>query len=81
MTHCRYVLQEPDLNGALAIGFSLFLIVLFSVTIGAALPLIYEHVGIDPVHAGTSIQVLMVSAAPPARLLRRQTRTTMRSRH
>lgn len=45
---------------ALTIGAALFLIVLFSVSIGAALPIVF-HFGlrVDPAHAGSSVQVVM----------------------
>jgi Mg/Co/Ni transporter MgtE len=45
---------------ALTIGAALFLIVLFSVVIGACLPLLFHFVlKVDPAHAGSSVQVVM----------------------
>ncbi len=45
---------------ALTIGAALFLIVLFSVVIGACLPLLFHFVlRLDPAHAGSSVQVVM----------------------
>ena len=44
---------------AVAIGTSLFCIVLSSVVIGAVLPMLLNYVGLDPAHAGATIQVVM----------------------
>lgn len=42
---------------ALAIGTSLFVIVISSVVIGASLPILIHRLGFDPAHAGATIQV------------------------
>lgn len=44
---------------AAAISMSLFLIVMTSVLLGSALPFGFARTGVDPAHAGTSIQVAM----------------------
>lgn len=40
-----------------AITFSLFLVVIISVVLGACLPLGLKKIGVDPAHSSTSIQV------------------------
>ncbi len=51
---------QEAVREALTIGAALFLIVLFSVVIGACLPLLfYFVVKVDPAHAGSSVQVVM----------------------
>ena len=44
---------------AVAISASLFAIVLSSVVIGASLPMLLHRCGLDPAHAGATIQVIM----------------------
>lgn len=51
--------QETLLEATVAISISLFFIVLSSVSIGALLPFLFLRVGIDPIHAGPTIQVVM----------------------
>jgi len=51
--------QETLLEATVAISICLFFIVLSSVTIGALLPFLFLRVGIDPNHAGPTIQVIM----------------------
>ena len=51
--------QETRLAATVAISVCLFFIVLCSVTVGALLPFVFLYVGIDPIHAGPSIQVAM----------------------
>eukprot|EP00039_Didymoeca_costata_P003548 m.68315 g.68315 ORF g.68315 m.68315 type:complete len:233 (+) comp11958_c0_seq1:280-978(+) len=46
-------------NDAFAISMSLFIIVTSSCMIGTVLPLVLYHLGLDPAHAGPSIQVIM----------------------
>jgi cation transporter-like permease len=55
----RVYLTNGDLRNATAIALSLFLIVLTSVILGAALPFGLARAGVDPANAGTSIQVVM----------------------
>jgi len=43
----------------IAITTALWTIVCISVAIGALLPLLMKHVGIDPAHSSTTIQVVM----------------------
>lgn len=45
-----------DDRDASAISMSLFLIVMVSVLLGSALPFGFARAGVDPAHAGTSIQ-------------------------
>ncbi len=51
--------QSDSYAEALAISLSLFLIVFFSVLIGVLLPLALQAMGLDPVNAAPSIQVIM----------------------
>mmetsp|Transcript_64968 Transcript_64968/g.141609 ORF Transcript_64968/g.141609 Transcript_64968/m.141609 type:complete len:281 (+) Transcript_64968:43-885(+) len=44
---------------ALAIGISMFCIVVVSTLLGSSLPLLLRHLHVDPAHAGAAIQVLM----------------------
>lgn len=55
----RVWLSTGSALSALAISSALFLIVLFSVVIGTALPFALARLGGDAVNAGTSIQVIM----------------------
>jgi hypothetical protein len=57
----RVYTTNGNMANALAISFSLFLIVLTSVVLGTFLPFALAKAGIDPANAGTSIQVIMVS--------------------
>ncbi|CAJ1452374.1 unnamed protein product [Effrenium voratum] len=43
----------------IAICLSMFVIVFTSTALGAALPLFLSHLGLDPAHAGATIQVVM----------------------
>jgi Mg/Co/Ni transporter MgtE len=43
----------------IAITTSLFFIVFISILLGAVLPLLMNHVHIDPAHSSTTIQVIM----------------------
>ena len=43
----------------IAITSSLFMIVMISIVLGAMMPLAMKHVGIDPAHSSTTIQVVM----------------------
>ncbi|CAN0201446.1 unnamed protein product, partial [Laminaria digitata] len=47
---------------ASAISVSLFLIVMVSVLLGSALPFGFARAGVDPAHAGTSIQARLAVA-------------------
>ena len=53
----RVILFGYTSRDALAIGTSLFLIVISSVVIGASLPILIQRFGFDPAHAGATIQV------------------------
>jgi Mg/Co/Ni transporter MgtE len=55
----RVYITNGDAQNSTAIALSLFLIVLTSVLLGAALPFGLARAGVDPANAGTSIQVLM----------------------
>ena len=55
----RVLLFGTDLGEAIAIAVSLFVVVITSILIGAALPLFLRGLGIDPAHASTTIQVIM----------------------
>ncbi|GLC37697.1 hypothetical protein PLESTB_000803400 [Pleodorina starrii] len=55
----RVYATHGDVANAAAISVSLFLIVMTSVVLGAALPFALARAGVDPANAGTSIQVLM----------------------
>ena len=55
----RVIITNGGLVNALAIGMSLFMIVLFSVLLGTLLPFVLGWIGMDPAHAGTTIQVCM----------------------
>lgn len=52
---------------AAAISMSLFLIVMTSVLLGAALPFGLARIGVDPGHAGTTIQVGRTSGPSSSR--------------
>lgn len=49
--------SDARCRDALAISMSLFFIVMTSVLLGSALPFGFARTGVDPAHAGTSIQV------------------------
>ena len=53
----RVYVTHGVLRDAVAIGASLFLIVLASILLGTALPFVLSRAGLDPAHAGSSIQV------------------------
>jgi hypothetical protein len=53
----RVYVTHGVLRDAAAIGASLFLIVLASILLGTALPFALSRAGLDPAHAGSSIQV------------------------
>lgn len=55
----RVLFSCGDLTSAIAIGVTAFFIVFISVMAGAAMPLGLVHIGVDAVHAGPAIQVLM----------------------
>lgn len=55
----RVYLTHGDAVNSTAIAISLYLIVVTSVMLGAALPFGLARLGVDPANAGTSIQVLM----------------------
>jgi len=60
ITGClRAAVFAVPLAETLAITTSLCSIVFISILIGATLPLVMKHVGIDPAHSSTTIQVLM----------------------
>ena len=55
----RVFLSNSDLLEALTIAVALLVIVFLSVVVGAALPLFFHFVlGVDPAHAGSSVQVI-----------------------
>ena len=53
----RVFVTHGNLRDSVAIAASLLLIVLASVLLGTALPFALVRAGIDPAHAGSSIQV------------------------
>jgi Mg/Co/Ni transporter MgtE len=55
----RVYLTNGDALNSTAISMALFLIVVTSVLLGAALPFGLAKAGVDPANAGTTIQVLM----------------------
>ena len=55
----RVMLFGTDLGEAIAIAVSLYVVVITSIIIGAALPLLLNAASIDPAHASTTIQVIM----------------------
>ena len=55
----RVYVTNGDAMNSTAIAISLFLIVMTSVMLGAALPFGLAKAGVDPANAGTSIQVVM----------------------
>lgn len=57
--YLRVVLFGSDAVSAAAISLSLFVIVVVSVIMGTLLPLMLHGLGIDPAHAGPTIQVFM----------------------
>ncbi|CAM9305192.1 unnamed protein product [Pylaiella littoralis] len=54
-----WVTEGTTMRDASAISSSLFLIVMVSVLLGSALPFGFARAGVDPAHAGTTIQVVM----------------------
>lgn len=67
----RVYVTHGVLRDAAAIAASLFLIVLSSVLLGAALPFALARAGLDPAHAGSSIQVCVCCVSWPKREIRR----------
>jgi Mg/Co/Ni transporter MgtE len=57
--YIRASVFHTPLPETLAITLALIVIVFMSVCLGAILPLILQHVGIDPAHSSTTIQVVM----------------------
>lgn len=55
----RVYLTNGSLLNSCAISLSLMTIVMASVVLGSGLPFCLARIGVDPAHAGTSIQVLM----------------------
>lgn len=55
----RCALFHVHLDECLAICLSMIAIVFVSTSVGATLPLALQKLGLDPVHAGSAIQVLM----------------------
>jgi Mg/Co/Ni transporter MgtE len=60
----RVYLTNGSLLNAFAISVSLLAIVTASVLLGTGLPFALARGGVDPAHAGTSIQVIMVQRVP-----------------
>eukprot|EP00903_Cladosiphon_okamuranus_P011143 g10517.t1 len=54
-----WVTEGTTLRDASAVSISLFLIVMVSVLLGSGLPFGFARAGVDPAHAGTTIQVAM----------------------
>lgn len=54
-----YLTSNGSLVDSVAISFSLLCIVFTSVLLGTGLPFVLARCGVDPAHAGTSIQVVM----------------------
>jgi hypothetical protein len=61
----RVYITHGVLHDAAAIATSLFLIVLASILLGTALPFALSRLGLDPAHAGSSIQVGLSRHRPP----------------
>jgi cation transporter-like permease len=57
--YCRVYLTEGIPLDAFAIACSLFMIVNVSVLVGTSLPFALAWRGVDPAHAGTTVQVIM----------------------
>ena len=55
----RVYLFQYELRSSIAVCLSLFAITSISVFVGALLPLALDRVGMDPAHAGPTIQVVM----------------------
>lgn len=55
----RCVLFQVRLDECFAICLSMIAIVFVSTSVGATLPLVFQNLGLDPVHAGSAIQVIM----------------------
>ncbi|CAG9463146.1 unnamed protein product [Pedinophyceae sp. YPF-701] len=55
----RVFVTQGSVVDAAAISSSLFLIVLASVVLGSTLPFALAKAGLDPIHAGSTIQVIM----------------------
>ena len=55
----RVLLFEWSLHVSFAISVALLLITTTSVVVGSLLPLLFKRLGLDPAHAGPTIQVLM----------------------
>jgi Mg/Co/Ni transporter MgtE len=55
----RVLAFQYTLTDAMAIATALFIIVLSSVVVGASLPMLLAVLGVDPSHAGATIQVIM----------------------
>jgi len=51
--------SDGDIVAAGAIAIAAFTIVMTSVVVGAALPLVLQRCNLDPAHAGPVIQVIM----------------------
>jgi hypothetical protein len=61
----RVYVTHGVLRDAAAIAASLFLIVLASILLGTALPFALSRMGLDPAHAGSSIQVGVTATYAP----------------
>ena len=55
----RAAIFLTPITETIAITTSLFFIVFISIILGAVLPLLMNHVNIDPAHSSTTIQVIM----------------------
>lgn len=60
----RVYITNGSLLNAFAISSALLSIVFASVLLGTGLPFLLARAGVDPAHAGTSIQVGSVALAP-----------------
>ena len=60
ITRGDFFLDPVAVREALTIGIALWLVVIFAVTIGAGLPLLFHfYLEIDSAHSGSSVQVIM----------------------
>ena len=55
----RVYLWQGELRSTVAVCVALFAITSISVVVGCVLPFAFDHLGMDPAHAGPAIQVVM----------------------
>jgi Mg/Co/Ni transporter MgtE len=77
----RVYVTNGSLVNSFAISVSLLSIVFASVLLGTGLPFALARAGVDPAHAGTSIQVCMYVVDAAGGLSRRRACTLAHRRH